>query len=93
MIPTISATALGRRYRDQIALDDVSLAVEPATVTGLLGRNGAGKTTLMRVITGLEFPTAGEIRVFGQVPAAKSVSLQQARMVSAWLPLLRVPGM
>lgn len=43
MIPTISATALGRRYRDQIALDDVSLTVEPGTVTGLLGRNGAGK--------------------------------------------------
>lgn len=43
MIPTISATALGRRYRDQTALDDVSLTVEPGTVTGLLGRNGAGK--------------------------------------------------
>jgi ABC-2 type transport system ATP-binding protein len=43
MIPTISATAPGRRYRDQTALDDVSLTVEPGTVTGLLGRNGAGK--------------------------------------------------
>jgi len=69
MIPTISATALGRRYRDQTALDDVSLTVEPGTVTGLLGRNGAGKTTLMRIITGLEFPSTGDIRVFGQVPA------------------------
>ena len=69
MIPTISATALGRRYRDQAALDDVSLTVEPGTVTGLLGRNGAGKTTLMRIITGLEFPSSGDIRVFGQVPA------------------------
>jgi ABC-2 type transport system ATP-binding protein len=70
MIPTISATALGRRYRDQIALDDVSLTVEPGTVTGLLGRNGAGKTTLMRVITGLEFPTSGDLRVFGQVSSS-----------------------
>ena len=41
MIPTISATALSRRYRDQIALDDVSLEIEPGTVTGLLGRNAA----------------------------------------------------
>jgi ABC-type Na+ transport system ATPase subunit NatA len=36
MIPTISATALGRRYRDQVALDDISLTVEPGTVSGLL---------------------------------------------------------
>ena len=69
MTPTISATALGRRYRDQIALDDVSLTVEPGIVTGLLGRNGAGKTTLMRIITGQEFPSSGDIRVLGQAPA------------------------
>ena len=35
MIPTIAATALGRRYRDQAALGNVSLTVEPGTVTGL----------------------------------------------------------
>ena len=77
MIPTISATALGRRYRDQIALDDVSLTVEPGTVTGLLGRNGAGKTTLMRIVTGQEFPTTGAIRVFGQVPAENEAVLRR----------------
>ncbi|MGI8446069.1 MAG: ABC transporter ATP-binding protein [Streptosporangiaceae bacterium] len=77
MIPTISATALSRRYRDQIALDDVSLTVEPGTVTGLLGRNGAGKTTLMRVITGLEFPSSGEIRVFGEVAAENDEVLRR----------------
>jgi ABC-2 type transport system ATP-binding protein len=77
MIPTISATALGRRYRDQAALDDVSLTVEPGTVTGLLGRNGAGKTTLMRIITGLEFPSSGDIRVFGQAPAENDEVLQR----------------
>src|SRR5580693_7731623 len=75
MIPTISATALSRRYRDQIALDEVSLTVEPGTVTGLLGRNGAGKTTLMRIITGQEFPTSGAVRVFGQVPAENDAVL------------------
>ena len=77
MIPTISATALGRRYRDQIALNDVSLTVEPGTVTGLLGRNGAGKTTLMRIVTGQEFPTTGAIRVFGQVPAENEAVLRR----------------
>ena len=77
MIPTISATALSRRYRDQIALDDVSLEIEPGTVTGLLGRNGAGKTTLMRIITGLEFPTTGDLRVFGEVPAENDEVLRR----------------
>jgi ABC-2 type transport system ATP-binding protein len=77
MIPTISATALSRRYRDQIALDNVTLEIEPGTVTGLLGRNGAGKTTLMRILTGLEFPTAGELRVFGEVPAENDEVLRR----------------
>lgn len=77
MIPTVSATALSRRYRDQVALDDISLTVEPDTVTGLLGRNGAGKTTLMRIVTGQEFPTAGTIRVFGEVPAENDAVLRR----------------
>ena len=69
MTPTISATALGRRYRDQAALEDITLTIEPGTVTGLLGRNGAAKTTLMRLITGQEFPTTGTVQVFGETPA------------------------
>jgi ABC-2 type transport system ATP-binding protein len=77
MIPTVSATALGRRYRDQVALDDISLTIEPGTVTGLLGRNGAGKTTLMRIVTGLEFPTSGGIRVFGEIPAENDAVLRR----------------
>jgi len=77
MTPVISATALGRRYRDQVALNDVSLAIQPGTVTGLLGRNGAGKTTLMRIVTGLEFPTSGAIRVFGEAPAENEPVLRR----------------
>ena len=77
MIPAISTTALSRRYRDRAALDDVSLVVEPGTVTGLLGRNGAGKTTLMRIVTGQEFPTSGAIRVFGQAPAENDAVLRR----------------
>jgi ABC-2 type transport system ATP-binding protein len=77
MIPAISATALSRRYRDQIALDEVSLEIEPGTVTGLLGRNGAGKTTLMRIITGQEFPGSGDLRVFGEIPAKNDEVLRR----------------
>lgn len=56
MTPTISATALSRRYRDQAALGNVSLTV------GHGSRNGAGKTTLMRIITG---PPDRRLRVIG----------------------------
>ena len=81
MTPTIAATALGRRYRDQVALDSVSLSVQPGTVTGLLGRNGAGKTTLMRIITGHEFPTSGDIAVFGENPAENDSVLRRTIFV------------
>src|SRR5262249_33362182 len=77
MIPAIFATELSRRYRGQVALDNVSLTVGPGTVTGLLGRNGPGKTTLMRIITGQEFPTTGAVRVFGQVPAENDAVLRR----------------
>jgi ABC-2 type transport system ATP-binding protein len=50
----------------QIALNDVTLRVEPGTVLGLLGPNGAGKTTLLRLVLGLHRPTAGVVKVFGQ---------------------------
>src|SRR5215831_4753590 len=77
MTPTISVAELSRRYRDQTALGDVSLTVEPGTVTGLLGRNGAGKTTLLRIIAGLEFPTGGEAKVFGAAPAENDAVLRR----------------
>jgi len=77
MTPTISAAALGRRYRGQVALDNVWLTAEPGTVTGLLGRNGAGKTTLLRIAAGLEFPTSGAIRVFGEAPVENDAVLRR----------------
>ena len=46
MTPAISVAGLTRRYRGQLALDNVSFDIEPGSITGLLGRNGAGKTTL-----------------------------------------------
>jgi ABC-2 type transport system ATP-binding protein len=50
----------------QIALNDVTLRIEPGCVLGLLGPNGAGKTTLLRLILGLHRPTAGWVKVFGK---------------------------
>ena len=43
---------MARLSRRQLALDNVSLDIEPGSITGLLGRNGLAKTTLMRIIAG-----------------------------------------
>jgi ABC-2 type transport system ATP-binding protein len=50
----------------QIALNDITLRIEPGCVLGLLGPNGAGKTTFLRLVLGLHRPTAGWVKVFGK---------------------------
>jgi ABC-2 type transport system ATP-binding protein len=50
MTAIIAVEDLTRRYRDQVALDEVSLEILEPSICGLLGRNGAGKSTLMRII-------------------------------------------
>ena len=77
MTPAISVTGLTRRYRDQVALDDVTLDLEPGSITGLLGRNGAGKTTLLRILAGHEFASAGTVTVLGASPVENETVLHQ----------------
>src|ERR1700744_2191969 len=62
----IEVEDLTKRYGDRTAVDRVSFQVHPGTVTGFLGPNGAGKSTTMRMIAGLDQPTAGQVRVNGR---------------------------
>lgn len=62
----IEVTGLTKRYGDNLAVDDLSFRVEPGVVTGFLGPNGAGKSTTMRMILGLDAPTAGRATVNGR---------------------------
>ncbi|HEY7276234.1 MAG TPA: ABC transporter ATP-binding protein [Trebonia sp.] len=62
----IEVEGLTKRYGDRTAVDGVSFQVHPGTVTGFLGPNGAGKSTTMRMIAGLDRPTAGRVRVNGR---------------------------
>src|SRR3546814_3551697 len=68
MTAVIEAKNLTKRYRDTVAVDDVSFAIEKDTIYGLLGRNGAGKTTVMSILTAQNFATSGDVRVFGEHP-------------------------
>ena len=68
MTDVIEVQGLTKRYRDVVAVDDVSFTIEKDTIYGLLGRNGAGKTTVMSILTAQNFATSGEIRIFGEKP-------------------------
>jgi ABC-2 type transport system ATP-binding protein len=61
----------------QIALNDVTLKIEPGCVLGLLGPNGAGKTTFLRLLLGLHRPTAGWAKVFGKRMGPNSAELRR----------------
>ena len=80
-MPVIEVKGLTKRYRDVVAVDDVSFTIEKNTIYGLLGRNGAGKTTVMSILTAQNFATSGDVRVFGMNP------YENAKVLSA--PVLR----
>ncbi|TQN44177.1 ABC-2 type transport system ATP-binding protein [Blastococcus colisei] len=61
----IVARNLTKTYGDKPAVDGITFTVEPGRVTGFLGPNGAGKSTTMRMILGLDRPTAGSVTVNG----------------------------
>ena len=80
-IPTlkrmIHAEGLTKRYGDKTAVDDISFTVRPGIVTGFLGPNGAGKSTTMRMIVGLDRPSAGSVTVNGKRYAEHSAPLHE----------------
>src|SRR5881275_1908831 len=74
----VETVRLTKIYQNrQIALNDVSLRIEPGCVLGLLGPNGAGKTTLLRLILGLHRPTAGAVKVFGRRMTPNAADLRR----------------
>lgn len=63
--PLLEAEHLVKRYKNVIALDDVSFSIMPG-VTGILGENGAGKSTSIKIFLGLLQPTSGSAKVLGE---------------------------
>jgi len=62
----IEARGLSKRFGTTVAVNQLSFTVQPGMVTGFLGPNGAGKTTAMRLILGLDYPSAGTVTIGGR---------------------------
>lgn len=70
----VSARGLRKAYKNKLALDDTSFAIQPGRIVGLIGPNGAGKTTALKAVLGL-IPVEGELRVLGRDPRTQRDAL------------------
>lgn len=57
----LTTTNITKRYKDETALNNVSIHISNGSIYGLIGNNGAGKTTLMRLLLGLQTPSFGQV--------------------------------
>jgi ABC-type sugar transport system ATPase subunit len=70
--PLVEVRGVSKRFGGVQAVDDVSVAIAPAAVHGLVGENGAGKSTLAKIIGGVHEPDAGELLVDGEPARLRS---------------------
>ncbi|WGS29964.1 ABC transporter ATP-binding protein [Bradyrhizobium sp. ISRA464] len=78
MSPAVLAQHVTKWYGPRCAVSDVSFAIEPGEVVGLLGPNGSGKSTIFRMLTGYLVPTSGRIEVAGNDVVADSLAVRRA---------------
>ena len=71
-----------RKYYDAKAVEDISFSILEGELVGFIGPNGAGKTTTLKCLSGLLYPTKGEVRVLGYTPfERKNEYLKQIALV------------
>src|SRR5438874_13134528 len=78
MAPVVLAQHVTKWYGPRRAVTDVSFAIEPGEIVGLLGPNGSGKSTIFRMLTGYLVPTSGRIEVAGHDVVADSLGVRRA---------------
>jgi ABC-2 type transport system ATP-binding protein len=77
MTPVIETNDLTKRYRDKLAVNGLTLAVQEGEIFGFLGPNGAGKTTTILMLLGLTEPTAGRVSVCGFDPTRQPLEIKR----------------
>jgi ABC-2 type transport system ATP-binding protein len=86
--PAIAVDQLVKVYKTTRAVDGISFALKPGSVTGLLGGNGAGKTTTIAMIMGLIMPTSGTVKVFGaEMPRQRYQVLHEMNFESPYVDM------
>ena len=65
MAPALELKGVTKRFGEKVAVDDLTLSIEPGSFLGLVGRNGAGKSTTLKMATSLVEPSSGSITVLG----------------------------
>ena len=78
MAPVVLAQHLTKWYGPRRAVSDVSFAIEPGEIVGLLGPNGSGKSTIFRILTGYLAPSSGRVEVAGHDVVTDSLAVRQA---------------
>src|SRR5215831_44422 len=76
MAPVVLTQRLTKWYGPRRAVSDVSFAIEPGEVVGLLGPNGSGKSTIFRILTGYLMPSSGTVAVAGRDATTESLALR-----------------
>src|SRR5712672_2557014 len=86
--PAIDVDQLVKVYKTTRAVDGISFALAPGSMTGLLGGNGAGKTTTIAMILGLVMPTSGAARVLGaEMPRQRYQVLHRMNFESPYVDM------
>lgn len=76
----LKTNALCKNYRNFKALNSLSMSVPKGSIYGFVGKNGAGKTTLIRLICGLQEPSAGEYTLYGRKNTERDIAKSRRRM-------------
>ncbi len=85
--PVIRVEHLTKKFGAEMAVEDITFEIPPATIFGFIGPSGSGKTTTVRLMTGVYTPTSGEVTVLGSRPSRFS---QQDRALIGYMPQLFV---
>jgi NitT/TauT family transport system ATP-binding protein len=94
----IAINAVSHRYRRSIAdvLSDISFEVQPCEAVALVGRSGCGKSTLLHIISGLNLPSAGEVRIDGarvEGPSPQWIVMFQQPNLYPWMTVEQNVGL